>query len=178
MKVPFAGVPVQFQNLAVPQLQGANLIIGENCLFAAIGGTIYKMNPEFNGLNTVVLPTGWSVQAASPFFTYGISQHKLYRYNDQLIQYNSIDTIKNYQSFYMWNMGGRLIVAGSNATVINATNQQYNLTMTIYVFSDNPMASNASNASKPASPQTLGTFEFPSFSVEVVPNNQYLCLLS
>ncbi len=99
---------------------------------------IYRASADWTEINVVVVPSNWNVQAATRDLMYGISNHKLYKYNRNLFQYDELYTFGPSTTYWIKNSQGRILVTSKNSTVIDPTAVPPVLSsnMKVHVFND------------------------------------------
>lgn len=100
--------------------------------------SIYRASVDWTEINLVVVPSDWNVQAVTLDLMYGISNHKLYKYNKNLFQYDELYAFNPSMIYWIKNSQGRILVTSKNSTVIDSTAIPPVLSsnMKIHVFND------------------------------------------
>lgn len=109
------------------------IIVGEDCKvlsFTNLGinqTLIYRASADYTSINVVLTPSNWNIAAATLDLMYGISNNKLYSYNEDLGQYDELYTFAPSQRYWMKNSKGRILIAAFNTSVINNTDPNHPL---------------------------------------------------
>lgn len=101
-----------------------------------MGNIIFRLIENFSGVKIINLPAGTILQANTENMNYGIVSNKLYRHNEDTLEYQSIYNFPQYQSYAIREMQGRIIVVAYNSTADNSLGMNYKIRQAFFIFDD------------------------------------------